>query len=87
MRTLFALLGLTKHALANVYMSRNERRRVRGRALSFTRAALSAASSLASTAAALASDARAIGILCALGMRNFLHDAKKAFAREGAQDD
>jgi len=75
---------LIKHALAHVYMSRDERRRVRGRArkLSFASVLTAAASLAASIAVSIAADARAIGILCAIGIRNLLHDAKAAVATE-----
>jgi hypothetical protein len=88
MRNLYALLGLTKYALANVYMSRDERRRVRGstRKGSFASALSAAASFMVSLAVSLASDVRAIGVLCALGIRNLLHDAKVALARERSRD-
>jgi len=84
MRYLFALIGLTRYALANIFMSRDERRRVRGPAhgLSLTTILTAAASLIASVALSLASDLRAIGILCAIGLRNLRHDAKAAFARE-----
>jgi len=88
MRYVFALLGLTKQALAQVYMSRDERRRVHGRALAvpFATVIQAAGSSLVSIAVSLASDVRAIGILCAIGMRNLVHDAKAARAKDHAQD-
>jgi len=88
MRNLFALFGLTKHALAQVYMSRDERRRVHGRALNvpFATVLRRAGSIAVSIAVSLASDVRAIGILCAIGMRNLLHDARAACTKEHTQD-
>lgn len=89
MRYAFALLGLTKHALAQVYMSRDERRRVHGgRALSapFATVLQAAGSSVVSIAVSLASDVRAIGILCTIGMRNLMHDAKAACTKDRTQD-
>jgi len=84
MRYLFALLGLTRYALANIVMSRDERRRVRGQArmASLARILAAASSLIASVTVSLASDLRAIGILCAIGLRNLWHDAKTALARE-----
>jgi hypothetical protein len=83
MRTVFALLGLTRYALANIFMSRDERRRVRGQSeLASLSALVTAARSLiAPVALSFASDVRAIGILCAIGFRNLLHDAKAAVAK------
>jgi hypothetical protein len=88
MRNLFALLGLTKHALARVYMSRDERRRVRGRALNipFATALRGAGSFAVSIAVSVASDVRAIGILCSIGLRNLVHDAKAACTKADTQD-
>jgi hypothetical protein len=87
MKNIFALFGLVKYALAGVYMSRGERRRVRlsARKGSFAIGLSAAASALRSTAVALASDIRALGILCAIGMRNLLHDVRAAVARERSQ--
>jgi hypothetical protein len=84
MRYLFALLGLTRYALANIFMSRDERRRVRGPApkVSVANILTAAAALIASVAVSLASDMRAIGILCAIGLRNLWHDAKTALARQ-----
>jgi hypothetical protein len=88
MKNIFALLGLIKYALANVYMSRDERRRVhrQPRKVYLASALRAAGSSLGSLALALASDARAICILCSIGMRNFLRDARVAVARGRSQD-
>jgi hypothetical protein len=88
MRYLFALIGLIKQALAQVYMTRDERRRVHGRALIVPFASLlqSVGSLVVSIAVSLASDVRAIGILCAIGMRNLVHDARAACTRENTQD-
>jgi hypothetical protein len=88
MKSILALLGLIKYALANVYMSRDERRRVHGRTrkASFASALQAVGSSMLSVALSLASDVRAIGILCAIGIRNLLHDARVAVARERSQD-
>jgi hypothetical protein len=88
MKNVFALLGLVKHGLANVYMSRDERCRVRGcaRKVSFATVLPAAASFITWVAVAIASDVRAIVILCAIGIRNLLHDAKMAVARERSQD-
>ena len=88
MRYVFALLGLTKHALAQVCMSRDERRRVHGRALAapFATVLQAAGSSVVSIAVSLASDVRAIGILCTIGMRNLMHDAKAACTKDHTQD-
>jgi hypothetical protein len=88
MKSIFALLGLTKYALANIYMSRNERRRVHwsGRKISPATILPAIGSALASAAVALASDLRAIGVLCAIGMRNLLHDARAALAGKRPQD-
>lgn len=82
MRNIFALLGLTKYALANVYMSRDERRRVnvRARKVSFATALSAAVSAVRLTSVSVASDVRAIGI------RNLLHDAKMVVARERSRD-
>lgn len=88
MKNIFALLGLIKYAIANVYMSRDERRRVRGHArkVSFAAVLRAAGSFIASVAVSVASDVRAIGILCAIGIRNLLHGAKVALARERSRD-
>ena len=88
MKYVFALLGLTKYALANLYMSRDERRRVHAhkRKAAFTASLRAAIAYTASFAASLASDVRAIGILCAIAMRNLWHDARATVAREQAQD-
>ena len=88
MRVLFALLGLTKQALAQIYMSRDQRRRVGGRApiVPFATAMQSAGSLATSVAVSLAADVRSIGILCAIAMRNLVHDAKAACTREHTQD-
>ncbi len=88
MRNILALLGLIKYAIANVCMSRDERRRVHGHArkVSFATVLQAAGSFVASVAVSVASDIRAIGILCEIGVRNLLRDAKVALARERPRD-
>jgi adenosylmethionine-8-amino-7-oxononanoate aminotransferase len=88
MKNIFALLGLTKYALANLYMSRDERRRVHAhpRKASLATGLRSALALTASFAMSLVSDVRAIGILCAIALRNLWHDAKAAFRGKQAQD-
>ena len=79
---------MVKHALATVYMSGNEWRRVRGHArnTAFEDIPATAFSRVISSAVSLGSDVRAIGILCAIGIRNFLHDAGAAVAKTRAPD-
>jgi hypothetical protein len=88
MKNIFALFGLVKYALASVYMSRGERRRVRlsARKGSFATSFSAAVSALRLTSVSAASDVRAVGILCAIGIRNLLHDARAAIARERPHD-
>jgi hypothetical protein len=87
-KNILALLGLTKYALANIYMTRGERRRVRGSARNSSCASVLAATASATTSVAVsvASDVRTIGILCAIGIRNLLHDARTAAAKERSRD-
>lgn len=75
-KIIIANIGLTKYALANVYLSRDERRRVyvRARNVSFATRLPDARSFMGSVAVSVASDVHVISILCAIRIRNLLHD-------------
>jgi hypothetical protein len=88
MKNIFALFGLARYALASVYMSRGERRRVRlsARKGSFAIGFSAAVAALRLASVSLAADVRTVGILCSIGVRNLLHDARAAVARARSQD-